>query len=327
MLVRFRASLFVTLLLVMVGAAVWLSSPKPLYDSDSVITIAVSQTPLSAPFIIAKELGYLDSETLRVDILPCYGGVKCAQLMFNGEVQYATASESVVMFSSFERNDFAVLASFVESDNDLKLLTLKENDIEQISQLDGKKVGVIKASSSEYYLDALIKSSVTPDIFIEKHYLPPNEMSIALLDHQVDAISIWEPYGYQLQNEKSHQIHDLSIRGIYHLSFNLMALKSTLESAPQENKQVLVALDRALEWMHEHPIETQKIVARYLDIPIGQLSWTWDDYAFRLVLSNSLLSNLQIQARWALENGLVAGEMPDYRKLIDRTQLWRAIQH
>ncbi|MGL0925719.1 hypothetical protein [Vibrio vulnificus] len=71
--------------------------------------------------------------------------------------------------------------------------------------------------------------------------------------------------------------------------------------------------------MHEHPIETQKIVARYLDIPIGQLSWTWDDYTFRLVLSNSLLSNLQIQARWALENGLVAGEMPDYRKLIVRT--------
>jgi len=268
MLVRFRASLFVTLLLVTVGAAVWLSSQKPLYDSDSVITIAVSQTPLSAPFIIAKELGFLDSEALRVDILPCYGGVKCAQLMFNGEVQYATASESVVMFSSFDRNDFAVLASFVESDNDLKLLTLKENGIEQIRQ-----------------------------------------------------------YGYQLQNEESHQIHDLSIRGIYHLSFNLMALKSTLESAPQENKQVLVALDRALEWMHEHPIETQKIVARYLDIPIGQLSWTWDDYTFRLVLSNSLLSNLQIQARWALENGLVAGEMPDYRKLIDRTQLSRAIQH
>ncbi len=61
-------------------------------------------------------------------------------------------------------------------------------------------------------------------------------MSIALLDHQVDAISIWEPYGYQLQNEESHQIHDLSIRGIYHLSFNLMALKSTLESAPQEKQ-------------------------------------------------------------------------------------------
>ncbi|HAS6348553.1 TPA: ABC transporter substrate-binding protein [Vibrio vulnificus] len=285
------------------------------------LTIGVSQTPLSAPFLIAHDLNIFKKHGLDIEMVPCFGGVKCAEMMFGGQVDYATASESVVMFSSFKRQDFSVLASFVESDNDLKLFALRESGIQTLNQLHDKKVGVVKASSSEFFLDAMIMLSQNSQLNVIKTYLPPTEISQALINGEVDAISIWEPYGYQLQTSDTHPVIDLSVRGIYHLSFNLLSLKSTIHDYQSESERLLMALRDALIWMNEHPIETQQRVAQHLNVPIGQLSWTWEDYVFRLALSNGLLSNLQIQARWALDSGLVSGSMPDYRKLLDRTML------
>ncbi|ELP5728974.1 ABC transporter substrate-binding protein [Vibrio vulnificus] len=289
------------------------------------LTIGVSQTPLSAPFLIAYDLKMFKKHGLDIELLPCFGGVKCAEMMFSGQVDYATASESVVMFSSFKREDFSILASFVESDNDLKLFALRESGIQTLSQLHDKKVGVVKASSSEFFLDAMIMLSQVPNLNVIKTYLSPTEINQALIHGEVDAISIWEPYGYQLQTSNTHPVIDLSIRGIYHLSFNLLSLKSTINKHQPESERLLLVLKEALVWMNEHPLETQKRVAQHLKVPLGQLSWTWDDYVFRLSLSNGLLSNLQIQARWALDSGLVSGGMPDYRRLLDRTMLLQIV--
>ena len=47
------------------------------------------------------------------------------------------------------------------------------------------------------------------------------------------------------------------------------------------------------------------------------LSKTWDGFEFRLQLSQSLITTLEAEARWALRRRLVpAGEVPDYLDLV-----------
>lgn len=322
-----RFGTMIILLMVLGGGAflVYILRVEPVDTPTKPLSIAVSQTPLSAPFLIADELDLFKKYRLNIELLPCLGGVKCAEMMFSGQADYSTTSESVVMFSSFKRQDFSILASFVESDNDLKLFVLRDSGIETLNQLNGRKVAVIKASASEFFLDAMIMSSQNPNLNVRKIYLLPTEMNDALIQGDVDAISVWEPYGYQLQTLSAHPVVDLSIRGLYHLSFNLLALKATIDEHDSESKRILLALKEALVWMNENPIEAQKRVAKSLHVPLGQLSWTWDEYVFRLSLSNGLLTNLQIQARWALDNGLVSGSMPDYRRLVERTMLLQVV--
>ncbi|KUI98016.1 hypothetical protein VRK_27170 [Vibrio sp. MEBiC08052] len=292
-------------------------------NSKEHIRIAVSQTPLSSPFLVAKQLGIFAKYGLDVVFVPCYGGVACIRELFSGTVDYATASESVVMFESFRRKDFMVLSSFVQSDNDLKLLSLQRTGVRQVNDLIGKTVGVVEASASEFYLDALLLVHNLTNDQIKKIYLKPQLLTIALFEEQVDAISVWEPYGYQAALQSTEPLVDLSLSGVYQLSFNLLMMRSSYIQKQETHQRLLQALADTIDWMHQHPESSRSLVGKALSIKETQLESTWKDYVFRLSLGNALLSNLQLQARWAIDTGIVNGSLPDYRKMFASDMLER----
>jgi len=283
--------------------------------SSSKIKIGVALTPLSSPFLVADQLGIFKKMGLDVTIYPCSSGAACTRLMLDRNVDYATASDSVVMFQSFDRDDVSVLASFVESDNDLKLLTLTPANIDQVSDLEGKKVGIIKGTSSEFYFDSVLISAGAQHISVEKVYLHPYELVPALLSYRVDAISSWEPMGFEADLLSVAEVKNIGTRGIYQLSFNLLTRAPYLEFVGDEPIRLLRAIDTAIGWINSNPDLAIGLIAQRLDAPLNQVEWSWNDYLFRLSLGNSLLSNLQLQARWALESGLVSGTPPDYREV------------
>jgi sulfonate transport system substrate-binding protein len=308
--------------------SVTISQKKPLLyaaPSSNTLIIAVSQTPLSAPFFIAQEMGIFKHYGLTIELQPCIGGAACAKSLFDHKVDLATASESVVMFNAFKQTNFKIITSFVESDNDLKLLTLLSNNIQSIHDLTGKKIGVVKASSSEFYLDTLLIVNHIQPSTIKKIYLLPQQLKDQLLTLQVDAISSWEPIGYETEMQSSSKLINLGIPGIYQLSFNLLANTPMSATFAEQNIRLLQALDEAIAWINNNPTIARTITAKQLNLPIEQLEWSWHDYAFRLSLGNALLSNLQLQARWAIETKVEHQQMPSFRDLFATDLLRQAI--
>lgn len=285
------------------------------------ISVAVSLTPLSSPFFIAEELGFFTQQNVNVKLLPCQGGVACAEMLFNQRADLATFSDSVVMFQGFKSPVFSVLTTFVRTDSDLRLLTLKKNDIVSVAQLADKKVGVVKASASEFYIDSMRISHAIDKSRIHKVYLKPDQLGNALQSGLVDAISVWEPWGHQLEVKASQNVADLSLKGIYSLSFNLSALTESVEKHRKGYLRVLSALEMSINWMTDHPDMAKILIAKRLNVESMELAEMWESYAFRLSLSNSLLSELQLQARWAKDEGLVKGPAPKFRNLIDNSFL------
>lgn len=282
------------------------------------IRIGVPMSLLSSPFLLGEELKLFEQHDLNVTLIPCSGGVACTDLMIERNVDYAVASESVIMFQSFEHDDISLLASFVESDNDLKLLTLEPSNIGHIQGLSGKKIGVVQGTSSEFYLDSLLISHNLQDMPIEKVYVHHHELIASLLSFNVDVISAWEPMGYQANLLAGPKVNNLGSKGVYQLSLNLISRSAYLAFAEDEPVRLLQAIDEAIQWINRHPEKAQRLMASKLDMPINQIEWSWEDYVFRLSLGNSLLSNMQLQARWAIENNLVTTPAPDFRKLFYR---------
>lgn len=302
----------VCLLLIGAGSFYFLSKER---GEVNHVRIGVTLTPIVSPFLIAEKLDLFEKYSLSVDLYPCVSGNACTQLMLDHDVDYAAASESVVMFQSHEHSEIALLVSFVESDNDLKLLTLSPNNIVSVAQLEGKRVGVIKGTASEFYFDSVLLANDLKELNVDKVYLEPHELVPALLSYHVEAISAWEPMGYQADLLSAADVINLGTRGIYQLSFNLLSTRPYLEFVGDEPQRLLQALNEAVLWINANPEQAQSIIAKRLKIPVNQVKWSWPDYVFRLSLGNSLLSNLQFQTRWAKESGLVAGSSPDYREV------------
>ena len=280
-----------------------------------VIRIAVSQTPLSSPFLIAESKRLFNQQGLDVELVPCIGGNKCMSLLLERKVDFATASETVFMFSSFEHPSLRLITSFVESDNDVKLLTLSDTEVTSLASLAGKKVGVVKASASEFFLDSLLILNGVDSAKVERIYFKPNQLVEALLTTKVDAIAAWEPYGYELNSTVPAQVLQLPSRGVYNLSFNLIGFELTANQQ-QAIPALLAALEQANLYLSAHPKQSQMMISEGLDISFRQLNWSWQDYLFRLSLGNALLSNLQTQARWAINRQLVpAKKIPLFRTM------------
>ncbi|MCS0218515.1 ABC transporter substrate-binding protein [Vibrio alginolyticus] len=266
-------------------------------------TIGISKTPLSAPFIIAEHIGAFEENDLNVELIMCFGGVECSNLLLENHVNYATFSESVLMFKSFEYK------------NDIKLLTKKRSGIESIDKLPGKKVGVIKKSASEYYLDLLLQVN---DIDLEKVEKISSTTQVIinhLMQGNVDAISTWEPYGFMAKNRINEEVKNIGIIGVYKLYFLLVSKEIHIEKSDQEVMKIIKSLHHSINWMDKNPHLTMKILSQKLNTTVEEISWGWDDYNFRLNLTNSLLFTLQSEANWALKQNYVEGQIPNYRKI------------
>lgn len=89
-----------------------------------------------------------------------------------------------------------------------------------------------------------------------------------------------------------------------------------------EHRKVLTALADAIRYIAKNPEEVQKITAQQLKRNPSAIAYGWDDYVFKLSLSNALISTLENEARWAVKQRRVTSEtIPDYRTFIDDTAL------
>lgn len=293
--------------------------------AERTFRIAVSSTLLSSPIIIADRLNYFTDQGLDVLLVPFKGGNACFNALTRFDVDLATSSDSVVMFNSLIRDDFVVIASFSQSDNDLKLITRSEDQLTKLTQLDGKTIGMVMGSASQYFYDSLLKMN---DISINTNdiNMVPNEQGAALMAKAVDAIAIWEPFAYKLRESYPNKTFVFDTKGLYGISFNLVARKPDNVQYQTELVKLLKALDRANEFILAHPADAQQYIAQYLKVPLNEIQSLWPDYLFRLSLDNALVSNLNAQARWAIQRKLSTRDNPpDYRQFVDPTALNEAI--
>ncbi|WP_415899648.1 ABC transporter substrate-binding protein [Neptuniibacter sp. QD48_11] len=291
------------------------------------VKIAVSTTPLSAPFYIAEKQGFFKEEGVKADLIPLAGGTKCFSALLKKEVDLATASNSVVMFNGFKYDHFTVLSSFVESDNDIKLMSLSGSGITKAQDLIGKSVGIVEGSASEYFLHTwLTLSGVDPSKVLTKAYSVVDLPKVLSLG-EVSAISVWEPFAFTAASNRNNPARPLDTKGLYNLSFNLVGLKGAARNIESEQK-VLAALNKAVHYIAEYPQESQIIIREKLQLSQAFIDWIWQDYLFKLSLNQSQVSSIEQQARWAIESQLVISETtPDFIQFFDASALQKIDPH
>jgi len=136
-----------------------------------------------------------------------------------------------------------------------------------------------------------------------------------LMQGNVDAISTWEPYGFMAKNRINEEVKNIGIIGVYKLYFLLVSKEIHIEKSDQEVMKIIKSLHHSINWMDKNPHLTMKILSQKLNTTVEEISWSWDDYNFRLNLTNSLLFTLQSEANWALKQNYVEGQIPNYRKI------------
>lgn len=277
------------------------------------VTVAMSVTPLSAPIIIAKNKGYFAKNGLDVTTKDYIGGVRSITAVFEGKADIATASEAVVMFNSFKRSDFAIVCTFVASDNDVKIITRKDSGIRTVRDLAGRRVGTVTGASSQFFLDETLLLAGVDNSRVDVVHFNPEDSPSSLARRDVDASVIWEPLAYLTKRKLGDQAVEVPHDKTYRETFNAVILQNYAARNPDILERFVRALVQATEFIQAHPKQSQRIVAARINSDIEFIAAVWGDFEFGISLHQWLLTTLEKEARWAIGRRLVpARDIPNY---------------
>jgi ABC-type nitrate/sulfonate/bicarbonate transport system substrate-binding protein len=269
------------------------------------VTIAVSRASLSLPIFVADSLKFFADAGIPVTTRECIGGHRCIKLMLDGEVPLATAAEMPVMLNSLARSDFAIVATFVTSKRDIKLIARKSAGIATTGDLRGKRIGTVAGTSAHYFLDGFLLFDGVDPKAVRLVSLAPEQITAALTEGRIDAAAIWEPFANRSIRALAGDAVVLPRVPIYTETFNLLASRKFIAEHEAELVKVLQAVARAERFIRGRPQEAQAILKERLQEDQGFVAATWDDFDYRLSLNQPLVSTLEGQARWAVREGYV----------------------
>lgn len=278
------------------------------------VTMGISATSLLPSLVhIAEEKGYFLEQGIDMKIEGYPAGKFALEATLEGKTDMATVADVAIAFTSFERNDFAILVTILDSTEHVKALVRKDRNINTSHDLIGKKVATTIGTSAHFFMITFFALNLLDFSDVEVVDLKPNKMVEAIVNGDVDAIFTWEPNILNCQKILADNAVILSSMVGYMVTFNLVSRKDFIESNPELIKRIIKSLAKAEEFVKNNREESIDIVASRLKIERESINELWNDYKFRLSLSQSLLVTMEDQARWAIQNNLTdATEVPNY---------------
>lgn len=277
------------------------------------VTIGIGSMILSLPILVASEKGFFSDEGLDVTVKYYPSGKKAMEGMFAGEVEFSTVADTPIVFNSFIREDFVVIATFVYSYDDVKVICRKDRGVNRPADLRGKKIGTSLNTSAHFFSHIYLIEHGIDKSDVKIIDIPPEDLPGALQDGKVDAIVIFEPYAYRAQKALTDKAARLPKTRLYRLTFNLTAMKRFANEHPEMLKKILKAVDRAIEFIKQNKKESIGVTVQKTNLEEEFLVSVWDDFVYELSLDHSLLATLEDEARWAIKNKLTdRTEVPNY---------------
>ena len=162
-------------------------------NSQESITVGAPALEQNALLYVADSQGFFNNNGLKVTIKDYQLGVETINALSKGEVDIAETAEFPFVNLALQKQPNKIIAVNDRFENDY-LLGRKDKGIKEISDLKGKRIGVIQGTVLEFYLGR----------FLEIHGIKLNDVTIvntktpvqttdAIIKGEVDAVAIVTP--------------------------------------------------------------------------------------------------------------------------------------
>ncbi len=310
---RFRRSGLLAILVAGVFAAAagsWSCSEK-----TSPITIGTTTSEVNSLIHIAQDMGYFNANGLDVTIQVYASGNAAIQGILNGEADMATASEFAFAGKVLSKEDIRIIGVINRSSVEY-LVARKDRGINAISDLKGKRIGVPMRSRPEFALGRLLFLRGIDVSDVTMANVSPAQAVNAIVNGEVDAVSIWQPYVYRIQDRLADEVIVWSAQNAQASYNGVVATDKWTAEHPDLIRRVLKSLIQAETYNASNPEEARAIIRQKLDYSEEYMAAVWPDYQFSVSLDQSLVAAMEDEARWMMSNSLTAEKQvpnfPDY---------------
>jgi NitT/TauT family transport system substrate-binding protein len=306
--------------MLLAGAYVWITWTSPPSQAAPLEQVTIASNTAyagSCPIIVAQEKGYFASEGILAIVQPHSSGKAAMEAVLQGRANLGTVADIPIMFAAMNNRPITVISTIFKTERDHGIVGRRDKGVVTSASLKGKRIGVTLNTSGHFALDALlIRQKLSPDEVTVRNY-KPEELSIALVQGDVDAVATWEPFlDASLTKLGSNGVIFYG-QDVYTILYNVAGMRDYVVSHPETIKKVLRALTHGARFCSEEPDAARELVAAVIEIDATKLKASWPSYQFNIALDQSLILALEDESRWAIKNKLTSRtEMPNYLNYI-----------
>ena len=282
------------------------SAPKQLEK----ITIAVTPWPASAPIYVAHEKGYFRNEGLDATLHSYISGHLGLDAVLSGKVDLATCGDTPIARAVVDGKPVAVAATISEIGRAIRIIARKDRAIFTPKDLRGKKIGLARGTTADFFLHTYLAVTYINPKDVQVVNIATDKLVDALLKGEVDAVSTWSPFTLVLLERFGSNAVVLDQPSIYIMTWNITVTQQFAKTSPERIKKFLRAIIRANRFIKEHPDEARTISAKHIGTDSPLYEREWPDYDFTAKLGQSLILNLEDQARWMINEEVARGRRP-----------------
>ncbi len=318
---KHRAILFcIVVTTIVIGVSFWFTKESPHKPAEMSKEITISSSFSSFvgyPVYVAIDKGYFKEEGLNVILKKYPHGKANLTAVSERKVNLGLSSETPFMHQILKGSEICAISSMTTATNHLAIVAREDRGISTAKNLKGKTIGVTIGSNVEYFLELILLLHGVPLNTVNTVNLKPNQMVESISEGKVDAIATWNPQVYIAQKALGNEGRTFRLEGLYAPLFLISAKKEYVRSNPEIIESIIRSLIKATQFIREQPGESQKIVARYIKLDKSLLSGLSAAYNFEISLTQSLLSTLENQTRWAIGKKLTnQTKVPNYLNYI-----------
>jgi NitT/TauT family transport system substrate-binding protein len=216
------------------------------------------------PMMVAQERGFYKREGLDLELIFVRGAATAVQALIANQIQFIF-SIGPQMPAVWEGNDIMLLAQQVGRPTFSMVVT---PDIQKISDLKGKKIGVTFGGSTAAGTKALLElNKINPDKDVEYIGLPGNEPKIAAMKQGIISAALLAPPADYLAM-KAGLKRLVSLADIFKdTAFTgLAANRKTISENPQLVKRMVRAIVRSVLHTRDNPEDAMQVLTKRLGL-------------------------------------------------------------
>jgi len=311
-------------IILIVGGAWYLQSaqqptPKPLKD----VTIDPGKGVASTLLFIAKEQGYFAQHGLNVTFIESPSATVAMQNLLNRKHDFGFVNEYSLSDPQLYNKSVRAIGTLSESDTN-SVVGRKDRGINQIPDLEGKRIGVSKGSIGEYFMDRFFLLNGLSSGNVTIMYLQPALLVDALVKGDIDAAFSFEPYVYQMRQKMGENAVVWPVNLGQHAHFSIICNEITLKEHPEIAEALLASVLQAETYVDSHPEEAKKVVQTQTNFDDQYVDQDWQNHDFSVGLSQSLITSMEDETRWRIGKNLTAAkDVPDFPEYISPDILYR----
>ena len=299
------ATLFTLMLIAVLWQpiSIWLVSPAP-YPKITLRIAINNNYPGSGLLYVAQANGYFVQLGLDVTFLPYSSGRDALAAVLQQRADLATCADIPLMFAALEGAPVAIVATIFTASQANGIVARRDRGIASIQDLKSKTIGVTLKTDGHYVLSTMLErhQATLSDVRIAP--LRPEDALAALERGEVDAISTWEPGLSRAAKGLGDNAIVFRTEGRFVFDFNLAGDAHWIDAHPGHTQRLLQVLLLAKRYADAHPRQARAIIASAMKLAPDTFDAIGPDYHFVLELNQNLLSMLEDQSRWAIQNGL-----------------------